>query len=78
MVDPELVTKFPIIATHYGLEDMPKYSILDDTWCIYCAEEFYVNTTLQEHVLNIHPDTYAASSILEALEKTLSDPDAHS
>jgi len=55
---------------------MPKYNILDDTWCTYCQEEFYVNTTLQEHVLNIHEGTYAANSILEALEATLADPDA--
>lgn len=46
-------------------------NILDDTWCIYCQEEFYVNTKLQEHVLNIHEGTIAAASILRALEKDL-------
>lgn len=48
-----------------------KYNILDETWCIYCAEDFAINTELQTHVLNIHPGTYAANSILEALGKSL-------
>ena len=43
-----------------------KYDILDDTWCIYCAEEWYVPAELQAHVLNIHEGTYAADAITEA------------
>jgi hypothetical protein len=63
---------FRIIAEHWGI-DMPEYDILTETFCLYCQEEFRAHTQLQEHVLSEHPDTYAASSILDALEKDLAD-----
>lgn len=63
---------FRIVAEHWGVE-MPEYDILEETFCLYCQEEFHVNTKLQEHVLREHPETYAKSSILRALELDLED-----
>lgn len=41
-------------------------NILKQDFCIYCQKEFKTPEKMQEHVLEEHPGTYAATSITEA------------
>jgi hypothetical protein len=43
-----------------------KHNILEDTFCLYCQEEFGTPKKLQDHVHMKHPGTYADHSIKEA------------
>jgi hypothetical protein len=44
------------------------YSILDDTFCYYCQEEFGTPRKLQNHIHREHKGTYAEDSIDQAKE----------
>lgn len=44
----------------------PKYSILKETFCLYCDKEYGTPKKLQTHVLKKHPESHAANAIQDA------------
>lgn len=50
------------------------YRILEDNFCLYCQKEFKNPRAMQDHVLETHSGTYAASSILSARTAERIDP----
>lgn len=55
---------------YVGKSGTERYSILRETFCIYCQRDYIIPDALQAHVHDEHPGSIAEASINRARENT--------